>query len=93
MVSLRTPNEQDTSSLAAEQAIIKYAEAHERLYRRPPRGVRVLNQEWVIVNGAQIRVSELQHLTRQLTLEFEQSMAQRKSIVLRLLRFFRSDQG
>lgn len=90
MVTFRTPTPTETSPLVAEQTVLQYVQAYERLYSRRPRDVRVLNQEWVIVNGAQIRVGELEHLTRQLVLEYNQSMAQRKSIVLKLLNFFRN---
>jgi hypothetical protein len=90
MVYYRTSNEHETTPLIAEKAVLHYVQAHERLYGRPPRDVRVLNQEWVLVNGAQMRVAELEHLTRQLVLEHNQSITQRKNIVLKLLNFFRN---
>ncbi len=76
--------------LIAENAVLQYVQAHERLYGRRPKDIRVLNPDWVLVNGAQIRVGELDHLTRQLILEYNQSMTQRKSLVLKLLNFFRN---
>jgi hypothetical protein len=89
MVSYR--NDHQTSTLVAEKAIAQYVHAHQQLYGRPPRDVRVLNRDWVIVNGAQIRVGELEHLTRQLALEYNQSLTQRKSLVLKLLNFFKNN--
>jgi hypothetical protein len=69
----------------AEQAMYDYAQAYTRLYNRAPRDLRAVDREWVIVNGARMRATELEYLTHQLRLEYSQSLAQRKSIVNRLL--------
>ncbi|MCL4246920.1 MAG: hypothetical protein KJ065_02085 [Anaerolineae bacterium] len=73
----------------AEQAMFDYAEAYERLYNRPPRDLHALDHEWVIVNGARMRANELEYLTRQLQLEYSQGVAHRRSIVNRLLKWFK----
>jgi hypothetical protein len=94
MVQLRPPTEIDTQPTAevvtAEQAMIHYALAYQRLYQRAPRDLRALDHQWVIVNGARMRAHELEHLTRQLQLEYQQSVAQKKNLVKKLLNFFRS---
>jgi hypothetical protein len=72
-----------------EQAMSHYAEAYNRLYKRAPKDLRAIENGWVIVNGARMRVSELEHLTRQLQSEYERAMAQRKNIVNRLLGWFK----
>lgn len=76
--------------ISAHQAMQHYAQAYERLYNRAPRDLRALDQEWVVVNGARMRAIELEHLTRQLQLEYSQSLAQKKSVVMRLLKWLRS---
>ncbi|PJF39768.1 MAG: hypothetical protein D6737_14155, partial [Chloroflexi bacterium] len=76
-----------------QQVIRLYSEAYQNLYKRTPRDLQALDNEWVIVNGAQMRVSELAHLTKQLQREYQNQFApsldQRRNVVKRLLRFFK----
>jgi hypothetical protein len=69
--------------------MIHYAQAYQRLYKRLPRDLRALDNNWVVVNGARMRVAELEYLTRQLQQEYDQSLAQRRSVVNRLLKWFK----
>lgn len=71
-----------------EQAMHSYSTAYEKLYKRRPRDLRALDSDWVIVNGARMRVSELEHLTKQLQLEYNQSLANRKNMVSKLIKWF-----
>jgi cell division septum initiation protein DivIVA len=91
MVQFRTPTDTHApaESISAEQAMLHYAQAYQRLYLRAPRDLRALDHDWVIVNGARMKASELEHLTRQLQLEYQQSQAQKKSLVMKLLNFFK----
>ena len=73
----------------AEQAMFDYGQAYQRLYNRPPRDLHALDHEWVIVNGARMHAIELEYLTRQLQLEYRQGLAQKRSIVNRLLKWFK----
>ena len=75
--------------MTAEQAMSHYSQAYQNLYNRTPKDLRALDQEWVIVNGARMRVSELEYLTNQLRQEYDQGAAQRKGVVLRLLKWFK----
>jgi hypothetical protein len=75
--------------ITSEQALNFYASAYQKLYKRIPRDLRAVDHEWVIVNGARMRVGELEYLTRQLEHEYDQSMAQKKNLVMRLLNFFK----
>ncbi len=75
--------------LTSEQAIFSYADAYQKLYKRSPRELRVVDNEWVIVNGARMRVDELEYLTRQLEQEYTQTMSQKKNMVMRLLNWFK----
>lgn len=72
-----------------EKVAAHYTEAYEKLYKRTPRDLRVLDNEWVIVNGARMRVAELEYLTRQLQQEYNQGLEQRRGVVLRLLNWFK----
>jgi hypothetical protein len=73
----------------AEQAMYQYSEAYQRLYKRTPRDIRALDHEWVVVNGARMRAMELEYLTQQLEREYMQSVNQKRSLVNRLLNFFK----
>lgn len=66
-----------------------YAEAYEKLYKRRPRDLRAVDGDWVIVNGARMRLGELEHLTKQLQLEYKQSLADKRNMVSRLIKWFK----
>ncbi len=76
-------------NVTSEKAMIHYAEAYQKLYRRMPKDLRALDSNWVAVNGARMRVSELEYLTKQLQQEYSQSLAERRSLVTRLLKWFK----
>ena len=78
-----------TMNASAEQVMMYYAEAYQRLYKRLPKDLRALENGWVVVNGARMRVVELEHLTLQLQREYDQALAQRRSIVNRLLNWLK----
>jgi len=75
----------------SEKVISHYAEAYQQLYKRSPKDVRILGNGWVSVNGAKMRVSELEYLTIQLQQEYNQgrNLEQRRNIVNRLLKWFK----
>jgi len=66
-----------------------YAEAYQKLYKRMPKDLHALDNNWVVVNGARMRVAELEYLTKQLQLEYSQSIAERRNLVNRVLRWFK----
>lgn len=70
-------------------AIHAYAQAYQQLYRRTPHDLRMLDQGWVIVNGARMQVHELEFLTQQLQLEYDRERARQRGIVQRLMNWFR----
>jgi len=72
-----------------EHVMHSYAEAYEKLYNRRPRDLRAVDSNWVIVNGARMKLNELEILTKQLQMEYSQSMNNKRSIVSRLIRLFR----
>jgi hypothetical protein len=74
---------------ASEQVMIHYAEAYLKLYNRRPKELRPLENGWVLVNGARMRLTELEYLTIQLQREFNQGSEQRRSVVNRLLNWFK----
>ncbi|MFN8529895.1 MAG: hypothetical protein U0670_14930 [Anaerolineae bacterium] len=75
--------------ITSEHAIVTYADAYQKLYNRPPRDLHVLDHDWVMVNGARMRVGELQFLTNQLEQEYTKSNAHKKNLVLRLINWFK----
>lgn len=72
-----------------ENVMHNYAVAYEKLYNRRPRDLRAVDNDWVIVNGARMRIAELEHLTRQLQLEYKQSIGDRRNLVTRLIKWFK----
>ncbi|MCU0514394.1 MAG: hypothetical protein MUE40_17720 [Anaerolineae bacterium] len=73
-----------------EKVVHSYTQAYQRLYRRIPSDLRILDQEWVIVNGARMRVSELEFLTTRLQQEYEQGAGARRSVITRLINWFKN---
>lgn len=76
---------------ASEQRVLShYTEAYQKLYNRRPRELRPLENGWVLVNGARMRLTELEYLTIQLQREYNQeNVEQRRSVVNRLLKWFK----
>ncbi len=69
--------------------IQQYQQLYRKLYRREPGEVRDLGSGWVLVNGARMRVTELEKLTEQMRREYRLVVARKRSIVERLLAWFR----
>jgi hypothetical protein len=73
----------------SEKVMLHYAEAYQKLYKRTPRDLRAVDNDWVIVNGARMRVTELEYLTRQLQQEYRQGLSEKRSVVARLVQWFK----
>lgn len=67
----------------------RYAEAYQKLYNRRPRDLRAVDDNWVIVNGARMRLVELEHLTKQLQIEYKQSLNNRRNMLDKLIKWFK----
>lgn len=75
--------------MGAEKVITSYTDAYQKLYNRSPKDLRAIDNDWVIVNGARMRVKELEYLTTQLLEEYTQGMQQKRNVVVRLLNWFK----
>jgi hypothetical protein len=75
---------------SSEKAMLHYTEAYQQLYKRLPKDLRALDQEWVIVNGARMRVVELEYLTHQLQQEYKQGIIEKRGVVNRLMGWFKT---
>jgi hypothetical protein len=75
------------NSAQSQQAMRHYVQAYQQLYRRSPKDLRLLSEDWVIVSGARMPLSELEFLTQQLQLEHAQLTA-RRTVVHRLINWF-----
>lgn len=74
----------------SENILTHYTQAYQLLYKRSPKDVRMLGNGWVSVNGAKMRLTELEFLTHQLQLEYNQLViAEKRGIVKRLLNWFK----
>ena len=72
----------------SQQALNHYVQAYQQLYKKTPRDLRMLGNDWVSINGARMRTTELEFLTQQLQLEFSQQVVSRRSVVSRLIGWF-----
>ena len=78
------------SSLQSDHVIGQYKVAYERLYNRTPQYLYVLDDNWVIVNGARMRTTELQYVTQRLEEEYHETVRKRQSLVKRLIRWLKN---
>ncbi len=74
--------------LESERVMQNYVDAYNRLYNRVPQDIRALDKEWVIVNGARMRLGELEYLTQQMQLEYQQVRDERKTVLSKLIKWF-----
>ena len=72
-----------------EKVIAHYAEAYQKLYNRRPRDIQNLDNGWVVVNGARMKISELEYLTGQLQQEINQDLLKKRNVVTRLLKWLK----
>lgn len=77
------------ATVPAEEVVHYYAKAYQKLYNRIPRDLEVVDNDWVIVNGARMRVTELEYLTRQLQQEYARGIEERRSVLKRLVNWFK----
>jgi len=76
---------------ASNTVLSHYSEAYQKLYNRRPKELRPLENGWVQVNGARMRLTELEYLTIQLQREYNQDHEQKRSVVNRLLKWFKQN--
>lgn len=69
----------------AERAMLGYADAYHKLYKRMPKSLRAIDGTWIIVNGARIHASELEYVTVRMQQEYAQLQTQKRSMVNRLI--------
>jgi hypothetical protein len=69
--------------------IQNYVEIYRKLYQRTPTDLKILDRNWVIVNGVRLRLSDLEDVTHHMRQEYEQATARKRSIILRLLDWFK----
>ncbi len=74
--------------MRVEKAMARYMEVYQALYQRAPKELRDLGNDWVLVNGARMKVDELETLTNELNRELQQVLANKRNIVKKLLNWF-----
>jgi hypothetical protein len=74
---------------SAELALARYAEVYEKVYAHAPPDVRILSGDWLIVNGAQLRASELTQMSELLELEYTLSQGRKRNLATRLTSWLR----
>jgi len=73
-----------------EKLMDTYTEVYQNVYQRSPRDLQILNEDWVLVNGAKMRITELEYLTQQLQLEYNEMRRQKRSLVSRLINWLKN---
>lgn len=68
-----------------QQTLTHYQQAYQQLYKKSPQDLRMLENDHVFVNGAQMCINDLEKMTKQLQYEYQQQLAQRRSVVNRLI--------
>lgn len=71
-----------------EMIVSSYTEAYQKLYNRVPKDLE-MDGEWVVVNGARMKLADLQYLTEQLREEYNKNVGEKKNVVNRLLKWFK----
>ncbi|HRF94778.1 MAG TPA: hypothetical protein PLZ51_06285 [Aggregatilineales bacterium] len=71
-----------------EKIVSSYTEAYQRLYNRIPKDLQ-WDDDWVLVNGARMKLADLQYLTEQLREEYDKGIGEKKNVVNRLLKWFK----
>jgi len=66
-----------------------YVLAYQKLYKRHPKELRLLDEDWVIVNGARMRLSELAYLTTHLQKEYSQGLMDKRGALRRLINWLK----
>lgn len=74
--------------MQVEKVMARYREVYLLLYQRTPKELRNLGNDFVLVNGARMHVRELEHLTEELSQEYQQGLANKRTIVKKLLGWF-----
>jgi hypothetical protein len=68
----------------------RYEQVYRKLHQRGPDELRDLGSGWVVVNGARMRVAELERLTEELYGEYRRTNAEKRSIIKRLVGWLRN---
>lgn len=76
--------------VSAEQVIGQYKKAYQRLYNRTPQYLYILDEDWVVVNGARMRATELQFVVDRLNEEYLYEQKKKQSVVHRLISWLRN---
>jgi hypothetical protein len=74
---------------SAEIALARYTAVYEKVYAHAPKDVRILSGDWLIVNGAQLRASELSQMTELLELEHQLAQGRKRNLATRLTGWMR----
>lgn len=69
---------------SAELALARYTEIYEKVYEHAPKDVQILSGDWLIVNGAQMRASELSYMTETLEQEYTLEQRRKRNLAARL---------
>jgi hypothetical protein len=77
------------SAVDVKHILFGYMEAYKRLYNRYPRNIEAILGDWVIIGGARMHITEVEHLTARLRDEYSHTTNQKRTLVNRLIAFFK----
>lgn len=73
----------------AERALTQYVSIYEKLHAAPPKDICILSGDWLLVDGAQLRASELARMSEQMERDYILAQARRRGIALRVASWLR----
>lgn len=75
--------------ISSETAIMRFADAYLKLFKRLPQDLHALDSNWIVVNGARFQVVELEFLSAHMELQYKLVQEQKRGLINRLIRWLR----
>ncbi len=73
----------------SEQVMKEYVDLYTKLYSRVPQDIRAVDKEWVIVNGARMRLTELEYLIQRMAQEYKMIKDERRGVLHKMIKWFK----
>lgn len=67
----------------------RYLDLYRKVYNREPKDLRVLDNNFVVVNHVQLRLTDLETLCEQLEEEYRSLKRQKRNTITRLMQWLR----
>ncbi len=75
--------------ISTDTAIMRFADAYQKLFKRMPQDLHALDGNWIVVNGARFQIVELEFLSAHMELQYRLVQEQKRGLINRLIRWLR----